>query len=230
MSNPVLQDGGRNMKTKNTQIVTADTTPLTSTQPEIANPQLEMPLETWVTAKAVLAHFGMSERTLRHYVKDLKMPHHRIGIRQMRFKLSEVQAFLEQLHANRFAATGRANALREARKRLVLIPILNGLQILAHPSIPKESTNLARGTVTLKGSDKTAQGNALGHNPSRTFALKGQPKPVLAPRCKPGRKPKTSDATTCKHKFVTRLHIRTCTVCGLTHHKNAATGNWLEEE
>ncbi|HMJ64772.1 MAG TPA: helix-turn-helix domain-containing protein [Candidatus Binatia bacterium] len=204
------------MNTKTNEIVTV---PIqsgpASLQPEILNPQLELPLETWVTAKTVLAHFGMSERTLRHYVNDLKMPHHRIGIRQMRFKFSEVQAFLEQLHANRFAATGRANALREARKRLVLIPILNGLEILAHPLTPNGSTNLARG-------------NALGPNATNSFALKGQSNPVLSPKCKPGRKPKTSDARTCKHKFITRLHTRTCSRCGLTQHKDSSIGNWIE--
>jgi len=206
------------MKKKNAQIVAA---PIlsgpSSTELDIADLQLEMPLETWVTAKAVLAHFGMSERTLRHYVNDLQMPHHRIGIRQMRFKLSEVQAFLEQLHAKRFAAAGRARALREARKRLVLIPILNGLEILAEPSTSKKSAKLA-------------QGNVLGPNAASSCALKGQPNGVLAPRCKPGRKPKTSEATTCEHKFVTRLHTRTCCVCGLTQHKHVATGNWLEQQ
>lgn len=106
-----------------TQEQLAFTEPTESALPAVA-------LERWVTAKAVMDHFGMSERTLRSYVADQKMPIHFIGKRQMRFKISEVQAFLDKLGAERFAAIGRGNSLAEARKRLVVIPVVQGVKLV----------------------------------------------------------------------------------------------------
>lgn len=50
-------------------------------------------LEPWVGTREVAAHLGQTERWVRHYAPA--MPHYKIG-REYRFKLSEVEVWIEQ--------------------------------------------------------------------------------------------------------------------------------------
>src|SRR5688572_18535642 len=54
------------------------------------------------TKREVTARFGMSERTIERYVAKYDMPKVMIGTRNMRFRFSEIQAFLDQRGAKRF--------------------------------------------------------------------------------------------------------------------------------
>jgi excisionase family DNA binding protein len=159
--------------------------------------------EPWVTAATIAKHFGMGLRTLRRYVADQDLPHHSIG-RQMRFKISEVQAFLDRLHADRFAAVGRENTLAEARKRLVVIPILEGVQMLSETRTP----------ATTKQAPTPSAGKGL------------------TPQCKPGRKAlKPATVASCvsgHHRWRTSQYTRTCADCGRTEERDA-TNQWVAE-
>jgi excisionase family DNA binding protein len=55
--------------------------------------EIEVELEAWVGTRAVAAHLGQTERWVRYYAPV--MPHYRVG-REYRFKLTEVEAWVEQ--------------------------------------------------------------------------------------------------------------------------------------
>lgn len=61
--------------------------------------KLQKSCKKWVTIDLIAKHFECCEKTFRKYVKRYKIPHIRLG-RQLRFNISEVEAFLRQMIAN----------------------------------------------------------------------------------------------------------------------------------
>jgi predicted DNA-binding transcriptional regulator AlpA len=122
------------MKSNNTQIVAAEMKPLISNNPQssaptevVQNPKYDEP---WVAKDQIMAHFGMGERTIERYIRQYNMPCQNLGWRLTRFKISEVQAFLEQRGARRFAAIGRANTIRKIKHTVAQIASLHGLRMV----------------------------------------------------------------------------------------------------
>jgi hypothetical protein len=95
--------------------------------------------EPLLTKTQLALHYQVSGRTIQRWVAS-DMPFVWVGKRQKRFQLSQVQLWLQQNHIDRFASQGIATTMIELRRRVVNIPILNGLQILqssnARPASP----------------------------------------------------------------------------------------------
>ena len=181
--------------------------------------------EQYQTSAYIARRFNMSERSIRRNVRDYGMPAHPIGPRGVRFLVSEVQRWLDTNARKRFAATGRSVTKAELQKRIVMIPLLHGLEIVDKLQLKQDDkANLG----TAKPSSNTAQGNALRPSASALNALKGQPNGSglasdYMPRCKPGRKRTTPKKLACDashHKWSKGRYARTCTVCGLTQERD----------
>jgi hypothetical protein len=69
-------------------------------------------IEPWVTKETLRQHYKMGIRTI-NYAMTLGLPSHRLG-RNVRFKMSEVQAWLEKNGYRRFASEGRKAAIATA--------------------------------------------------------------------------------------------------------------------
>jgi hypothetical protein len=152
--------------------------------------------EPYVTKAYVSRRFQMSYRTIERNVAD-GMPSHPIGKRGVRFIVSEIQRWLDTNARKRFAATGRAAAKAELQRRIAVVPILNGLEI-------------------VDSSARPARTPARQFNPGESNAL--------LPRCKPGRKRTALAKLACHandHKWSKGLHVRSCTVCGITQERDA---------
>jgi hypothetical protein len=95
--------------------------------------------EPLLTKTQLALHYQVSGRTVQRWVAS-DMPFVWVGNRRKRFQLSQVQLWLQQNHIDRFASQGIATTMTEVRRRIVNIPILNGLQILqsnnARPASP----------------------------------------------------------------------------------------------
>lgn len=156
--------------------------------------------EPFVNKSQLAIHYGVCERTIERWVAA-DMPRYYIGKREMRFRLSEVQLWLQQNHITRFAAHGIATTMAEVQRRIINIPILNGLEIL---QVPTDTTSRP--------------------NPPKPNGVQ-----VMTPRCKPGRKSKTPGKVACDgnhHKWKTTRYTRTCAVCGVTEERDAKN-NWV---
>jgi hypothetical protein len=157
--------------------------------------------EPLLKKRQLAKHYGVCDRTIERWV-TADMPRHYVGKRQMRFRLSEVQVWLQQNHIDRFAAHGIAMTAAEVKRRIINIPILNGLEIL------QMATPL----------NEPAQG-------SETLALKRQHNAsIVTPRCKPGRKRKSPPVVPCQnngHKWRTSRYTRTCVVCGCIEERDS---------
>jgi hypothetical protein len=177
--------------------------------------------EPLMTKGEVAEHYRVCIRTVERWVAA-DMPRHYVGKREMRFRLSEVQLWLQENRIDRFASQGIATTMAEVRRRVVNIPILNGLKILEKSPTEKESGSMAHG-------------NAVRPDTARISALKEQPSNVLKPKCKAGRKsvkPERSPANPCppkEHKWKTSRYTRTCAVCGTTQERDP-DDNWVESE
>lgn len=152
--------------------------------------------EPYVTKATVTAHFGMSLATINRNMRD-GMPFHHVGKRLVRFHITEIQRWLAGNGRDRFLAQGRANTLAEARKRLVVIPILEGLELLS-------------------ATKKTSSPQAAPSQPQGTPKCKPGRKPTHAKTpCDAGR-----------HRWRTSQYTRTCVDCGRTEERDA-TNNWV---
>jgi predicted DNA-binding transcriptional regulator AlpA len=93
--------------------------------------------EPLVTCAKICALFGMSRTTVWRNVTEHGMPKHPIGTGyRIRFVVSEVQSWLEKNQRVRFAKNGKEAVLEKVRKRIVLIPILNGIEIVMKSNRP----------------------------------------------------------------------------------------------
>ncbi len=190
--------------------------------------------EPFVNKAELAAHYRVCTRTIERWVAA-DMPRYYIGKREMRFRLSEVQLWLLQNHINRFAAQGIATTMSEVQRRVVHIPILNGPEILnAVPPSPLGCGDTGGGAKGRYGANEVSRGQKaptrVGEGQTSTTPkskiVKRKSeirKPVLTPRCKPGRKPKHSPESRCHehgHKWRTSRYTRTCARCGLTEERN----------
>jgi hypothetical protein len=95
-------------------------------------------LDPLLNRTELAGHYRVSIRTIDRWVAA-GLPRHYIGKRQTRFRLSEMQLWLQQNHNRRFASQGIATTMTEVRRRTFSIPVLNGLQILQSDGPPKQS-------------------------------------------------------------------------------------------
>lgn len=56
-------------------------------------------IEKWSSLKEVADHLGVSQDTIRLWIKDNKIPAHKIG-KQWKFKLSEIEEWVRNGNAN----------------------------------------------------------------------------------------------------------------------------------
>jgi len=56
-------------------------------------------IEKWSSLKEVADHLGVSQDTIRLWIKDNKIPAHKIG-KQWKFKLSEIEEWVRNGDAN----------------------------------------------------------------------------------------------------------------------------------
>jgi hypothetical protein len=106
--------------------------------PELAPADIGVVREPLLTKTQLAMHYQVSGRTIQRWVAS-DMPFVWVGSRRKRFQLSQVQLWLQQNHINRFASQGIATTMAELHRRVVNIPILNGLQILQAPKRPSDS-------------------------------------------------------------------------------------------
>jgi excisionase family DNA binding protein len=125
------------MNTKNNEMRAADVSPLVVTDTKTQGLKSRGD-EPWVTMADVCEHFRMSRTTVWRMVGE-GMPVHRLGHR-VRFLVSEVHAWLAKSERKRFAENGRAASLEEARRRIVMIPILEGMEIVMAQSATRPCT------------------------------------------------------------------------------------------
>jgi hypothetical protein len=97
--------------------------------------------EPLITKSDLAKHYDVSGRTVQRWIAS-GMPFLWIGKRRKRFRLSQVQLWLQQNHIDRFAAQGIATTMTEVRRRIVNIPILNGLQIVQSPKPPPRAQGM----------------------------------------------------------------------------------------
>ena len=167
--------------------------------------------EPLLKKRQLAKHYGVCDRTIERWV-TADMPRHYVGKRQMRFRLSEVQVWLQQNHIHRFAAHGIAMTVAEVKRRIINIPILNGLELVPHPVDAKRT---GRTVLPLP------RGEGRGEGQTGTSAT---------PRCKPGRKPTRSPDVSCAdngHQWRTSRYTRTCAMCGRTEERDPCN-RWRE--
>ena len=157
------------------------------------------PDEPYVTKMYVARRFKMSYSTIERNMAD-GMPWHPIGKRGVRFIVSEIQRWLDTNARKRFAATGRAITKAELQRRIVMIPLLDGLEIVDK--------------LQLKQDDKAKSPPNKERDKSQSSFM---------PRCKRGRKRTTPEKVACddrRHKWSKGRYTRTCAVCGITQERD----------
>lgn len=184
--------------------------PLPPSQQQLAFDQLDDGRhvdEPYVTLACISKRFKMGERTIRRNVREYGMPCHMIGKRGIRFLVTEVQRWLDDNDRKRFAANGRAATRAEFQKRIVMIPILDGFDL-----VDRHESKVA-----------SADSGAIAKRATSVD-------PSLLPKCKPGRKPQSPDTSrSCPaghHRWRTSKYTRTCADCGRTEERDA-TNNWV---
>jgi predicted DNA-binding transcriptional regulator AlpA len=91
--------------------------------------------QVYVAAAEVCEHFGMSRTTLWRSISQ-GMPSLPIGNRHHRFRIDQVQLWLEANKRTRFAEIGRATTLQMMRKNVVRMLAANGVRVVPISKIP----------------------------------------------------------------------------------------------
>lgn len=74
------------------------------------------PEEAWVDVEAVAAHLGVAKQSVYRWVDGKGFPAHRVG-RLLRFKLSEVDAWIQMGHAQNERDAESGTASRRGRSK-----------------------------------------------------------------------------------------------------------------
>jgi hypothetical protein len=182
-------------------------------------------IEPWRSKKEVAAHYGMCTRTIERAVAEQldPMPHRRCRGRIL-FQFSAIDHWLTITEKYRVATRGGI------RKPTPSLPSQNVPgKLLPAADCPSSKSAASSRKVP---SALPAAPDALNISPSEPRVVRV---PVLngpqiigqaSPACSPQASTSDTGPRKCRHRFVTSLYTRTCSKCGLTQHKDPATGNW----
>lgn len=111
---------GVDMKEENKEIEAAETSPLASGK---------WSWEPFVKVSYLREHFGMSRTTVWRAVKQ-GMPVLRKGRTLRRYRISDVQRWLEENGRERFADNGRTSTVRDLRALIDRDPTMEGIDVV----------------------------------------------------------------------------------------------------
>lgn len=92
--------------------------------------------EGYVKAAYLRTHFGMSRATVWRSIAE-GMPVTHMGRRLLRFKISEVQRWLEENGRERLARNGTRATVEALRKWIAANPVLRGIEVVEGQGIEK---------------------------------------------------------------------------------------------